>query len=356
MRGMVFKGDREIELLDFPDPTPGPDDVVIEVKASGLCGSDLKFYREPAGAALSAFGFGAASQQGMQDNPAIIGGHEPCGVIVEVGSNVDTTAFDVGDRVIQFHYKGCGYCDLCRKGWNQMCVRGAKIYGATAHGAHADLMLAPASTLVHLPDDTSFVAGAAMACGTGTAYGAIQRAAVTGADTVVIFGMGPIGLSAIQFTLALGCKVIAVDISQDRLDAALNLGAEHVINSAEVDPIDAVKDLTSGLGATVALETSGAPAARSAAARSLAVWGRIVLVGLGGDFTVEAGRDLILRQITVFGSYTFSSTGLADCARFVSRHGIDVDAIFSDRWKLEQAEEAYREFDKQTRGKAVFEF
>lgn len=352
MRGMIFKGDREVELLEFPDPTPGPDEVVLKIRASGLCGSDLKFYREPPGAAMSAFGFGADQQQ---ESSAIIGGHEPCGDVVAVGANVDPSTFAVGDRVMQFHYQGCGVCDSCRKGWNQLCDRGAKIFGATAHGAHADYMLAPASTLVHLPDEVSYVAGAALACGTGTAYGAIQRAGITGADTVVVSGMGPIGLSGVLFAKALGCRVIAVDIADDKLDTARRLGADEVVNSKDVDPVESVRELTGG-GASAALETSGAPVARSAAVQSLARWGRIALVGLGGDLTVDAGRDLILRQISVFGSYTFSSTGLADAARFVAQHGLDIDSVFSDRWSLDQAEEAYREFDRQLRGKAVFEF
>lgn len=356
MRGVVVKGDREVEILEFPDPAPGPDDVVIEMKASGLCGSDLTFYRQPPGAALSAFGFGAASQKGMQENPTIIGGHEPSGIVVDVGSNVPDSAFKVGDRVMQFHYKGCGYCRMCRTGWTQLCGEGATLYGATAHGGHADLMLAPASTLVHLPENVSFAAGAAMACGTGTAYGALQRANVTGADTVAIVGMGPIGLSGLQFALAMGCRVIAVDIEAKRLKTAAEFGAHEVIDASQVDSVQAIKDLTNGMGATVALETSGATAARSAAVQSLATWGRIALVGLGGDLAVEAGRDVILRQISVYGNYTFSIVGLEDCARFVSRHQIDVDAVFTDHWSLDNASEAYREFDKQTRGKALFTF
>jgi (R,R)-butanediol dehydrogenase/meso-butanediol dehydrogenase/diacetyl reductase len=353
MRGVVFKGDREIEFMEFPDPKPGPDEVVLEIKASGLCGSDLKFYREPAGAAMASFGFGADRLD--DSSPAIIGGHEPCGVIAELGSGVDPRAFKVGDRVLQFHYQGCGHCPSCRSGWFQLCVRGAKIFGATANGGHARYMVAPAETLAPLPENVSFVAGAAIACGTGTSFSAIRRANITAADTVAIFGMGPIGLSSVQFAKAMGCRVIAVDIAHDRLEHAKRLGADGVIDSTGSDPVEVIRDLTGG-GANVALETSGAPAARTAAAQCLAVWGRMALVGMGGDFTVEAGRDLILRQITVIGSYTFSNTGLLDCAKFVSNHSIDVDAIFTDHWALDDAVAAYSEFDKQLRGKAVIEF
>lgn len=356
MRGAVFKGDRQLEVMDFPDPKPGPGEVVIEIKASGLCGSDLKFYRDPPGAALKALGFKDFASRGMDENPAIIAGHEPCGVVAEVGQNVDSRSFKPGDRVMVFHYTGCGFCDLCRSGWAQMCPKGATIYGATAHGGHSDHMLVPAETLVHLPEEISFSAGAAIACGTGTAFGALGRAQVTGRDTVAVFGIGPIGQSTIQFAKALGARVIAVDISEEKLARGGELGADAVVNSADADVAAAIKDLTAGKGATVSVECSGAPTARVSAVRCLAAWGRCVLVGLGGDITLDVAPDLIIKQISLIGTYTFSNVGLAECARFVADHSIDVDALFSDRWTIDQAAEAYVEFDKQTRGKAVIEF
>ncbi|GAB92550.1 zinc-dependent alcohol dehydrogenase family protein [Gordonia rhizosphera] len=356
MRGVVFKGDRELEVTDFPDPTPGPDDVVIEIKASGLCGSDLKFYRDPPGAALKALGFKDFASRGMDENPAIIAGHEPCGVVAEIGSNVNPQSFTPGDRVMVFHYDGCGYCDLCRTGWTQMCEQGATIYGATAHGGHATYMVVPARTLVHMPEGISFSAGAAIACGTGTAFGALKRADVTGRDTVAVFGLGPIGQSTIQFATAMGAEVIAVDIAADRVAAAKELGAHHVIDSSVSDPIEAIREITGGKGASVAIETSGAPVARAAATRALGVWGRIALVGLGGNIDLDVSPDIVIKQISIIGSYTFSNVGMGECARFVAAHDIDVDAVFTDRWNIEDADQAYKEFDKQTRGKAVIEF
>lgn len=356
MRGVVFRGNRKLEVLDFPDPTPGPGEVVLQVKASGLCGSDLKFYRDPPEEALKALGFKDFASRGMTEAPAIIAGHEPCGVVAALGPGVDERTWKVGDRVMQFHYKGCGACDLCRTGWTQMCPQGATIYGATANGGHADYMLAPASTLVRLPEEVSFSAGAAIACGTGTAFGALRRAGVTGLDTVTVFGLGPIGQSAVQFAVAMGATVIAVDISADRLASGRAFGAHHVIDSSAVDPVEAIKEITGGKGATASIESSGAPPARVAAVRSLAPWGRVALVGLGGGLTLDVSPDIVIKQISILGSYTFSIVGLGECARFVADHGIAVDDVFTDRWSIDQADEAYQEFDKQTRGKAVFEF
>ena len=167
MKGVVFPGERKLEIREFPDPTPGPGEVVLEIKASGMCGSDLKFYRAVGGPA--ALGLGKTSGP-------IIAGHEPCGVVAAIGPGVSERQAKVGMRVMQHHYRGCGVCEHCSTGWMQLCVEGvAEVYGATGHGAHAKYMKCPARTLVPLPDELSFEAGAAISCGTGTAWGALHR-------------------------------------------------------------------------------------------------------------------------------------------------------------------------------------
>ena len=153
MRGVSFLGGRKLQVAEFPDPAPGPHDVVVEIKASGMCGSDLKFYRA-AGGETAALGLGKL------EGP-VIAGHEPCGVVAAVGSKVDERAAQIGARVMVHHYSGCGVCQHCRSGWSQMCVAGSTVYGVTAHGAHADYMKVPAHTLVPLPDQLSFTTGAA---------------------------------------------------------------------------------------------------------------------------------------------------------------------------------------------------
>ena len=143
---------------EFPDPTPGPGEVVLEIKASGMCGSDLHTYRAAPGAAAAALGLGDLAAP-------VIAGHEPCGVVAAVGPGVSPRQAQVGQRVMNFHYHGCGVCHHCRQGWGQMCVDGATIYGITGHGAHAPYMAVPASTLVPLPDELTFEEGAAVSCG-----------------------------------------------------------------------------------------------------------------------------------------------------------------------------------------------
>ena len=347
MKGVVFTGDSTLALVDFPDPTPGPRDVVLEIKASGMCGSDLKLYRPPAGAAFKALGL-------VDNGEPVIAGHEPCGIIAAVGKDVDPRTARIGDRVTLHHYQGCMACPECRSGWTQMCDRTAIIYGVTGHGGHAPYMRAAVETVFALPEEVSFSTGAAISCGTGTAYGALLRLDLSARDTIVIVGQGPVGLSATQLASAMGARVIAVDVSSERAALAKTFGAADAIDASAGDPVEAIMALTGGKGAKKVLETSGAPAGRSAAVRSAARWGTVCLVGEGGEMTLNVSIDVIRKQLTIVGSWTVNSAKLADCIRFIADHGLEVERLFTDRWTLDRAEDAYKAFDKQAAGKGVF--
>jgi threonine dehydrogenase-like Zn-dependent dehydrogenase len=346
MRGVVFLGDRKLELRDFPDPTPGPRDVVLEVKASGMCGSDLHNYRAPVQPAGTVTG-------GIKREAGVIAGHEPCGIVAAVGAGVTEQEARVGHRVMDHHYAGCGTCKHCRAGWTQMCLGGTVVYGSGGHGGHAKYMKVPVSTVVPLPDSLSFVTGAAISCGTGTAWGALRRLNVRGGETIAIFGQGPVGLSATQFAVAMGARVIAIDISPERCKLAREFGAHEVIDAKSTDMVAAIRDLTHGEGAHLTLDASSAPEARAAAVRSVRAWGTACFVGERGQVTLDVSPDLLRRQVTLVGSWTFSKQGQADCAEFVADLKVDVEKLFTHHWKLEQAEEAYKLFDTQTTGKAV---
>jgi threonine dehydrogenase-like Zn-dependent dehydrogenase len=216
-------------------------------------------------------------------------------------------------------------------------------------------MKCPARTLVPLPDELSFATGAAISCGTGTAWGALHRLGLQGDHTISIFGQGPVGLSATQLAVAMGARVIALDTSPERLARAKAFGADLLIDPSKTDNvIGAIREATHGLGAHVSLDASSSPQARRQAVKCLRTWGKACFVGEGGDVTLDVSADMLRRQIAIIGSWTFSTVGQAECARFIADRGIDVDALFTDRWKLEQAEQAYRVFDAQTSGKGVF--
>ncbi len=344
MRGAVFLGNRRVEVRNFPDPVPGPGEVVIQMKASGMCGSDLKFYRSAPGEAQAALGLGDLKEP-------FIGGHEPCGVVAARGPGVPEKEAPIDARVMDHHYAGCGVCKHCRVGWSQLCRAGITVYGVTAHGGHAEYLKVPARTLVPLPEELSFVAGAAVSCGTGTAYGALRRMNLAGGSTLAVFGQGPVGISATLLGAKMGARVIAVEKNAERRALALKFGADVALDSEEK-----IKDLTKGEGVDLALDTTGVAAARLAAIRSAKTWGTVCFVGEGGDVTIDVSRDMLRKQLTLIGSWTFSAMGQLECARFVADNRIDLDAIFSHRWKLEQADEAYRVFDTQSTGKGVIAF
>jgi threonine dehydrogenase-like Zn-dependent dehydrogenase len=341
MKAVVFLGESKLELMEFPDPTPGPDEVVIRMKASGMCGSDLHHFHEPR----------------RRPDQLIIEGHEPCGIVEAVGTAVRPAEARVGDRVMVHHYDGCRTCEHCRSGWTQFCETGKVVYGGTnGHGAHAEYMKVPAHTLIKLHDNMSFKAGAAIACGSGTAYAALKRIDVMGDETVAVFGQGPVGLSVTMLAKAMGARVIAVDIGDERLAMARSMGADVVVNATRDDPVRAIKDATrGGLGADKAIECSSNPRARLQSVQATRTWGSTCLIGVNGDMQLSV-NDVILKNRSVVGSLTFSKNLQAACADFVMERKIDVDALFTHSFRLDQAAEAYHLFDQQKIGKGVFLF
>ena len=334
MQAIVVYGERELKLVSVDDPVPGAGDVIIEIKASGMCGSDLHVFRGPKLAVPT------------------IAGHEPAGVVTAVGSQVSSDW--IGRSVMVHHYFGCGRCDQCRSGWTQMCRAGSTAMGATAPGSHANYVKVPLSTVFPMPEGLTFLAAAAISCGTGTAWGALQRVRLRGDDTLAIFGQGPVGLAATQLASALGARVIALDISPTRLERARDFGAWETLNPAEVDSVpDAVRDLTGQGGVSKSLETSGASSAAQAALHVLDLWGTASWVGVGSTIHFDLTEHLY-KQLTLVPSWTLSVPAMQDCANFVVQRGVDVDALFTDRWRLDEAGPAYELSEKQTSGKGVF--
>ena len=337
MRGAFFVGDEKIEIREIPKPEPGPGEVLIEMKASGICGSDFRQYRrsssDAAGARLS------------------VSGHEPCGVIVEAGPDVKEAR--VGDAVMMHHYSGCRQCDMCRRGYTQMCFEHQETYGFSKDGGHQDFLLAPAYTCVQMPEGLGFEAGAACACGTGTAFHAVKRIDPKSGETIAIFGQGPVGLSATLFCASHNARVIAVDVVAERLEIARRLGAAETVDAGKDDPVGAVRDLTNGLGADGTIDATGIADVRLQAIDSVKVWGRMCFVGEGGDTTLNVSRQIIHRQLTVYGSWTFSIGGLAEVAHYVVENEIPMDDLITHRYTLGEIEKAYRQFASGESGKVV---
>ncbi|MGH3146756.1 MAG: alcohol dehydrogenase catalytic domain-containing protein, partial [Rubrobacter sp.] len=237
MRGVILPGQRRAEIEEFDRPEPGHGQVLVGMRASGLCGSDLRaIYHEHKGS-------------GAERYQNVIAGHEPAGRIVALGPGV--SGFERGDRVVVYHIAGCGHCEECRKGFMIGCHSPERsAYGWQRDGGHADFLLAEARTLLHLPDELTYADGALVACGFGTAYQGILRAGVSGRDRVLVVGLGPVGLGAVMLAASSGAEVIGVDLVPERLELAEKAGAAHVLKGGE-DAAERVLELTGGHGVEV---------------------------------------------------------------------------------------------------------
>ncbi len=346
MQGVVLPGNSTVEFKEFPVPEPGHGQVLVKMKASSICGSDIRaIYREHLG-------------KGPEAYQGVIAGHEPCGQIVTVGPGCKQ--FAAGDRVVLYHISGCGVCEDCKHGYMISC-KGAQraAYGWQRDGGHAAFLLAEENTCVALPDNLSYVDGAFCACGFGTSWEALTRMQVGGADRLLVTGLGPVGLAAAMLGKALGVHtVIGTDISEGRLALAKTLGVvDHVLDAGD-DPLTKIKDLTGGVGCEVSIDCSAAPSARLLALKGTRQWGRCAFVGEGNKVEFDVSGDLIHPQITLYGSWVTSLKHLQDLLERLSLWGLHPESTSrADVFlPLEKAAEAYDLADKGQTGKVCIVF
>ena len=270
------KGDGFLELRDVPQPSPGAHEVLIEVKACGICGTDVHVLHDK-----------------FPYWPPVVLGHEFSGQIVELGPQVGL--FQVGDRVVgEPHTKACGQCYLCRTGNIQICAA-KRSPGWGIDGAFTKYLTMPEHLLHHIPDSMSYDTAAVVEPTANTVHDVIERAKVQAGDFVVVLGPGPIGLLAALTARAAGARhVVIVGTPADeaiRLSKARALGFETVINVAKEDPVEVVRDLTGGIGADLVVECTGAAAAIAFTVELVRKKGRICVIGLTGKDTISFPWD-----------------------------------------------------------------
>jgi threonine dehydrogenase-like Zn-dependent dehydrogenase len=288
MKALVLKAYKQFACEDVPDPEPGLDEVLVAVKACGICGSDVH---------------GMDGSTGRR-RPPIIMGHEAAGVISSVGSGV--TGWAAGDRVTFDSTIYCGQCAFCRRGMINLCdhrrVLGVSCEDYRQNGAFAELVAVPQHILYRLPDGLAFE-HAALVEPFAIALHAIRRAPPSLNDTVVVVGAGMIGLALVQALSQTGCgRLIVVDIAGDKLALAEKCGAKNLINPSTEDASAAILRLTQGLGADLAFEAVGVPATVDLVLRCLRKGGRATLVGNVTpkiDFPLQTA---VTRELTIYGS------------------------------------------------------
>src|SRR5918912_910451 len=212
MMGAYLPGNSTAELRDVPNPRPGHGEVLLRMKASTICGSDIRcIYHEHLG-------------KGPEGYQGVIAGHEPAGEIVETGPSC--RRFKAGDRVIVYHISGCGVCNDCRRGYMISCTseKYRRAYGWQRDGGMADYLLAEEKDIVLLPQPLTYADGAQVACGFGTVYEGLMKVGISGEHAVLITGLGPVGLATAALCRKLGAQtIIGTDVVPERLQLATNL-------------------------------------------------------------------------------------------------------------------------------------
>lgn len=346
MVGAVLPGDSTAELRTFDIPTPGHGEVLIRMKASTICGSDIRcIYHEHLG----------KGPEGYRDG--MIAGHEPSGQIVEAGPGC--RRFKEGDRVVVYHISGCGVCNDCRRGYMISCTneRWRRAYGWQRHGGMANYLLAEEKDLLLLPDALSYTDGAQIACGFGTAYEGLEKIGVSGGDVVLVTGLGPVGLAAAMLARALGAsRVIGIDVNDYRLDLARTRGLCDDVLLSGPDDVAAVRALTGGSGVEKAVDCSANDQARRTAVCATRRWGKIVFLGEGGTCRFEPSPDLFYDQKTIYGSWVTSIWRMEELLERIARWGLYPADLITHRYGLDQVADAYATMSTGRCGKVAVVF
>jgi len=321
MRAAIFDEPFSIRLAEAAKPVPGPGEALVRVKAAGLCAGDLYIY--------------------TGKNPYVtyprIGCHEISGVVEAYGPGTSGGAA-IGSRVVVDPFIGCGRCYPCRIGKRNCCAN-LTIVGVHREGGFADFVSAPAGNLVPVPDSlTDFEAAFAEPVAIGVQ--GCRRGMVSGEDTVLVLGAGPIGLAIVEVARARGAKVYATDLSSERLATAAELGAIPVESGSDL--LDRVLSLTNGEGMPVVMEATGAPTAMEQTIDLVAAGGRIVILGLvrKGQGINFPGLDFTRKEVTILGSRAsvdcfpealdLIASGKIQYPRIASRFGLDeAPAVFA---------------------------
>jgi len=288
MKALVLKEYKRFAYEDVPTPEPGPDEVIIAVKACGICGSDVH---------------GMDGSTGRR-RPPIIMGHEAAGVVARSGAAV--TGWSPGDRVTFDSTLYCGRCDFCRRGLINLCdnrrVLGVSCEAYRRHGAFADFVAVPQHILYRLPDGLPFEQ-AALAEPFAVALHAVSRGPAPKDGMAVVVGAGMIGLALVQGLRQAGCeRIIAVDVADERLALAGKFGATHLVHSARENALEVILGLTEGRGADLAFEAVGITPTVDVALGCLRKGGALMLVGNVAPRIEFALQTAVTREITIFGS------------------------------------------------------
>jgi len=329
MKAAFLPGNSTVVIKEVPVPAPGHGEVLIRMKSSTICGSDIRaIYREHLG----------KGPEGYQNK---IAGHEPAGQIVTCGPGM--RRFKEGDRVVVYHISGCGLCNDCRRGYMISCTSPLRAaYGWQRDGGMAPYMLADEKDCVLLPDSLTYTDGAQVACGFGTVYEGLQKIGICGNDAVLVVGLGPVGLATLMLARAMGAqKLIGVDVTEERCRIAREKKLADNVFISGPDTLKKILAATNGNGVERAIDCSGHTLGRQLAIRATRKWGKIAMVGEGGTVEFNPSPDIIHEQKTIFGSWVTSIWLMEEIVERLVRWNIHPEDLATHRFTLDKVADAY---------------
>ena len=324
MKAAVFHGSgRPLSVEEIPTPRPGPGEVLIRVAGCGVCHTDLHYIDH-----------GTPTFK----EPPVVLGHEISGIVEQVAP--DVTSLGVGDRVLVAAVTSCGVCEACREGRENVCAHG-EMLGNHIDGGFAEFVVAPAKDTFILPEEIPLEEGSIIADAITTPFHAVvNRGRVRPGDSVVVFGCGGVGLNVVQMASAMGARVVAVDVAEDKLAWAEKLGAAATLDPSSVERVDkALRGLTGG-GADVAFEVVGKPVTQGQAIASLKTGGRVVFVGYSPDtMTLNAGR-VMFRELEIVGSLGCRPVDYPRVIEMVRQSRVKLSELVTHRFPLDEMDAA----------------
>ncbi len=333
MRGVKIHEGPNLEVIDWPEPFAQGDEVVVRIEAAGLCGTDLHCLYEKDWAA------------------PCIPGHEGAGTVVAIDK---PQALKEGDRVFMMAFSTCGKCGPCKKGYYTYCRdEGALMHGFSKNGFQAEYVAVKESQCLILPEHMTFEHGAILQDPIGTPFHAIKRMGTQPEHTVAVFGLGPMGLGAVAIAAQMGCRVIGIEPIAVRRDLAAKLGAAELIDPADGDIVERLRELTGGAGIDRSLECSGRGDVLTAATEAAAYFGHVATIGESDAATISAASYFNRKELTLSGSTVFPVTEYDElCQLFAD--GLAPERFITHRYTVERAADAYETFTAGETGKVIF--
>jgi propanol-preferring alcohol dehydrogenase len=323
-----------LSIEDVPRPEPGPGEILVRIETSGLCHTDIH---------------AAHGDWPVKPNPPFIPGHEGVGIVEGLGAGVTEVA--LGDRVaLPWLGYACGACEYCTTGWETLCEKQVNT-GYGADGGYAQYAKAAAKYVAKVPEGIDPLDAAPLTCAGVTTYKAVKVSGARPASLVAIFGIGGLGHLAVQYAKIFGATVVAVDVVDEKLQLARDLGADHTVNALTEDPVQAIKALG---GADAAIALAVAPKAFEQAFGSLRRGGKLVFVALPADNYVRLPIfETVLNGITIVGSIVGTRSDLAEVYKL---HGLGRTRVVRETRQLEDVNECFEEVEKgQVQARLVFD-